>query len=176
MSRPTRPASRRGAAAVELALLAPILLLFLVGLWEIGRIVQLQQIVANAAREGGRQAAAGKKTKAQVEDVVLDYLENSGLQVREGGSGNVNVRVVVTNETSDGEVKGKVQPDGTVVPDGAEQGDEVRVAIEYPFANARWLASTFFVSADAKLTAVSQWASAVDRPIVVSTTIPRQPR
>lgn len=175
MIRQRRTAPRRGAAAVELAVLAPILVFFLLGLWEIGRIVHLQQIVANAAREGARQAAAGKKTKAQIQDVVLDYLDNAGLRITDP-AGSVNVTVVVTNETTDGEVKGATQPDGTIVPQGAVQNDRVRVEVAYPYANASWLTTTFFVPDTANLNAAAEWVSIVDQPINVSAEIPRQPR
>ncbi len=50
---------RRGVAAVELALLLPLILLLLMGLWEIGRAIDVQQLMSNAAREGGRQASTG---------------------------------------------------------------------------------------------------------------------
>lgn len=49
---------RSGAAAVEFALvLAVVLMPLMTGLWEVGRLVQVQQIVSNAAREGARLAA-----------------------------------------------------------------------------------------------------------------------
>lgn len=172
---PHYPRRRRGTAAAELALLAPVLLLLLLGLWEIGRLVQLQQQVANAAREGGRQASAGKKTKLQVREAVLDYLANSGLAT-EDDNGQTNVTVAVTNETSGGEVKGAVQPDGSTVSNGAVPGDRVKVVVTFPFANARWVASTFFVPDSAKLQADSEWVSMVDKPITVSASVPRTPR
>ena len=34
-----------------------IMVPLMIGLWEMGRVVQVQQIVANAAREGARMAA-----------------------------------------------------------------------------------------------------------------------
>ena len=50
---------RTGTAAVELAVCLPFLLVLILGIWEVGRMVMVQQLIANAAREGGRQAAAG---------------------------------------------------------------------------------------------------------------------
>jgi Flp pilus assembly protein TadG len=60
---------RRGIAAVELALLLPFLLMLLLGTWEVGRMLQIQQSLTNAAREGGRQASTGLLTNSQVEQV-----------------------------------------------------------------------------------------------------------
>lgn len=53
-----RPPARRGTATVELALVMTFVVIPLIlGLWEMGRYVQVQQFVANSAREGARMAA-----------------------------------------------------------------------------------------------------------------------
>jgi Flp pilus assembly protein TadG len=52
---------RRGVAAVETAVVLNFFLVpLLIGIWEMGRLVQVQQIVANSAREGARLAAQAK--------------------------------------------------------------------------------------------------------------------
>lgn len=45
---------RRGVAAVEAAVLLPLALMLMLGTWEVGRMVEVGQILNNAAREGGR--------------------------------------------------------------------------------------------------------------------------
>ena len=70
---------RRGVAAVEAALLLPVALILMLGTWEIGRMVEVEQILNNAAREGGRAASGGQDTNSQVQQVVLNYLQNAGL-------------------------------------------------------------------------------------------------
>jgi Flp pilus assembly protein TadG len=53
-------ASRPGTAAVEFAFcFAFILLPVMAGMWEVGRIVEIQQVAFNAAREGSRSASTG---------------------------------------------------------------------------------------------------------------------
>jgi Flp pilus assembly protein TadG len=47
---------RRGAAAVEAALVLPVVIMFLFGILEYGRYLMMMQIVTNAAREGARYA------------------------------------------------------------------------------------------------------------------------
>lgn len=47
----------RGAVAVEMALLLPLLLLLLVGIIEFGRVLNVQVSLSQAAREGARNAA-----------------------------------------------------------------------------------------------------------------------
>jgi Flp pilus assembly protein TadG len=52
-----RAGSERGAAAVEFALVLPILIMLLLGIVEFGRIFNVQVSVTNAAREGARVMA-----------------------------------------------------------------------------------------------------------------------
>ena len=47
----------RGAAAVEFALILPVLLLLVLGLIEFGRVYNVQISLTNAAREGARTMA-----------------------------------------------------------------------------------------------------------------------
>ena len=55
--RPGNGARDRGAAAVELALLLPVLLLLVFGLIDLGRALNAQITLTQAAREGARLAA-----------------------------------------------------------------------------------------------------------------------
>lgn len=50
-------ASERGAVAVEFALLAPVLVMILLGIMEFGRAYNVQTSLTNAAREGVRNMA-----------------------------------------------------------------------------------------------------------------------
>ncbi|MHA7143344.1 TadE/TadG family type IV pilus assembly protein [Arthrobacter sp. TmT3-37] len=53
----SRLQSERGAVALEMALVLPILLLILVGILEFGRVMNVQISLTHAAREGARHAA-----------------------------------------------------------------------------------------------------------------------
>ena len=53
---PSRPASR-GQALVEFALVIPIFLLLLFGLIDVGRLVYMNSVLSQAAREGTRLAS-----------------------------------------------------------------------------------------------------------------------
>src|SRR5882757_936386 len=46
--------NRRGAAAVEFAIVAPVFFLLVFGMVEYGRMIMVQQVITNAAREGAR--------------------------------------------------------------------------------------------------------------------------
>ncbi len=57
-------ASERGAVAVEFALLAPVLVMLLLGIMEFGRAYNAQVTLSSAAREGVRVMAIGNNATA----------------------------------------------------------------------------------------------------------------
>lgn len=57
MKRAIFPASDRGAAAVEFALVLPVLIVLILGLVEFSRLFNIQISLSNAAREGARTMA-----------------------------------------------------------------------------------------------------------------------
>lgn len=57
-------ANERGAVAVELALLAPVLVSILLGIMEFGRAYSVQTMLTNAAREGVRSMAINNSQTA----------------------------------------------------------------------------------------------------------------
>jgi len=67
------PPREGGTSLVEFALLTPILVTLLVGILEFGRVLDAWLVVANAAREGARNAALGLSA-AQVRDEAYNYL------------------------------------------------------------------------------------------------------
>jgi Flp pilus assembly protein TadG len=69
--------SRRGAAAVEFALLMPVFLLVVWGIVEFGRAMMVGQLVTNAARHGAREAILDGSTNSAVEAEVDSFLVNS---------------------------------------------------------------------------------------------------
>lgn len=55
-------ARERGAAAVEFALVLPVLVIIMMGIIDFGMVTNAQAIVANAARDGARSASMGRDT------------------------------------------------------------------------------------------------------------------
>ena len=81
-TRRSRPARRQeqGAAAVEFALLLPVLLSLLLGVVDLGLAVYTQSVLANASREGARAGvvlALNRPTSQAIATVVQTYLGNS---------------------------------------------------------------------------------------------------
>ena len=56
------PLGERGAAAVEMAIVLPLLLLVMGGMVDFGRALFTQNVATNAAREGARMRALGYTT------------------------------------------------------------------------------------------------------------------
>src|SRR5436190_21734478 len=76
--------ARGGLATVEAAVTLPFVITLMLGVWEVGRMVQVNQILTNAVREGARVAAGGTTnnvpvTVAMVQAQVQNYMTASGL-------------------------------------------------------------------------------------------------
>lgn len=70
---------RLGSAAVEMAVVTPLLLTMLFGIIEFGYAFTVRQSLVTAAREGARLASMPGTTDAAVEDRVREYLDPLGL-------------------------------------------------------------------------------------------------
>ena len=82
-SGPSRPVShrrsRRGAAIIEFALLAPVLFMLVLGMIEFGRVLMVAQLLTDAAREGGRLAVVAGSNTDKVTSTVDSFLTNAGV-------------------------------------------------------------------------------------------------
>lgn len=70
---------RRGAAAVEFAIVVPLLLMFVLGIIEYGRMLQVANVTTNASREGARYAAQADTTVDAATTYTKDYLSAAGI-------------------------------------------------------------------------------------------------
>ncbi len=111
---------RRGAAAVEFAVVAPIFLLLVFGMIEYGRMVMVQQVITNASREGARVGVLDGSTNMDVTGIVNQYLNS-------GSISGANITVTPTN------------------PEDAMFGDPVTVTVDIPFSQVSWLPSPMYL-------------------------------
>ena len=75
---------RRGVVAVEAAVTLPFMLVMMFGVWEVGRLIHVNQIMVDSAREGARLAAGAyvngsPVTEPMVVQAVRDYMRAGGL-------------------------------------------------------------------------------------------------
>ena len=163
-----RRSGRPAVAAVEFALMAPLMVTLLLGVWELGQAIRMYQLIANAAREGVRQAASAKYTNAEVQQAVFDYLRRANVPLSDTlpntsvTLGNTNAVITVTASN----------PANTTYD--ADQFVPMTVSVSVPIKNFRWLVSNVFLSAsDLQVTAGGLCLK--DIPITVDSQIPQAP-
>ena len=70
---------RRAAASIEMAIVLPLFILIVLGIVEFGRALMVNQILVNAAREGGRRAVIPGATDAEVNGIVDGHMNSAGI-------------------------------------------------------------------------------------------------
>lgn len=161
-----QPLARRGAAAVEAAIVLPFLITLMLGVWEAGRLVQVSSVLTNAAREGARTASGGTVngadvTVAMVQQTVRDYLRGAGLP--DAAVDGAEIHLINTSGHS------------WTDPVDAQPGDTFRVTATIPAGEP--FDSLKFVLANSvtnvtQLSVTVNWASNNDELLAVDTQLP----
>lgn len=112
--------NRRGATAVEFAVVAPVFFLLVFGMIEYGRMVMVQQVITNASREGCRRAVLDGATVTDVNDAVNNYLTSAGIK---------DATITITPNP----------------PTNAGFGQPVTVVVSIAFNKVSWLPSPMFL-------------------------------
>lgn len=88
-------AGRRGVAVVETSLVLGVAIMFVLALFDFGRVIMMQQLMENAVREGARQAivSTSTMTTAQIQATVTNYLAGQQLN-------GVNITVYEADPTT----------------------------------------------------------------------------
>lgn len=105
--------SERGNALIETAITIPILLLLMVGIFEVGRAYETWQVLTNAAREGARMSVTPNSNTATAEALVRRYMADGQL----GNSATADV---------------DVDNNASLVVNGTTVGASL-VTVDYPF-------------------------------------------
>lgn len=81
-----RDARRRdgGQSLVEFAIIVPILLALVVGIFEFGRAWNVYQVITNAAREGVRMVVVPHHSEAEARQAMQDALRRAALDPSAG--------------------------------------------------------------------------------------------
>ncbi|MBY0513280.1 MAG: pilus assembly protein [Gemmataceae bacterium] len=171
-----RPAAaRRGVAAVEVALVTALFIApTLIGVWELGRIIQVKQIVSNSAREGARLAAQGYAADSTgaiapvtaasgtrcVRDQVYQYLLAAGFA--DLTPADVQVDFAFTAPRGDG------QP--ATEPYQGEKMQPFTVTVTIPWAKVRWVNLGMIQPTDIRFTVA--WRMLTNDRFTVTETMP----
>ncbi len=139
-----RNSNRCGAAAVEAALIFPMLIVLVFVALDIGQFVNVAQTVSNASREGAQLACKNSTvSSSEVVSKVQTYLQSCFPQV-EATTLNESMEIEVLDD------KGVAFPEGdlSVVP----AGTEISVRVAFEFSAVRWLDGFSVWSGDVKET------------------------
>jgi Flp pilus assembly protein TadG len=161
MLRHNRRTARRGVAAVELAFVTLVFVVpMLIGIWEVGRLVQVQQIVSNSAREGARVASQGflingtQGTVTQVfastgavnvQNTVYNYLYAAGLTNLQPSDVTVTFAFITPRTTN--YIPFASDPPGINWPIGSyptdpcygDKGEMFTVSVSIPWSKVQWV-------------------------------------
>jgi hypothetical protein len=166
---------RPAAAAVEFAFVMTFVLVpTMIGVWEIGRLVQVQQIVANAAREGARLASQavtispeGVRSEIQmttgspsVNRTIYQYLVLNGLP-----------ELAETDVTTSFKfLSGAQAANASAQPYQGKKGDRYEIVVTIPFNKVKWV-NLGLVNPTTVSFAVT-WTMMVDDPFQIDPDLP----
>ena len=117
--------SQRGVAAVEFAIVLPVLLFLFIGITEFGIAYYNKQVITNASREGARAALNPSINEDEIKQTIRDYivfLEDGQLKSR--------LITFGANPYLDNE---DYKPLITVIPPDANNHRTVKVAFKYTY-------------------------------------------
>lgn len=128
------PSPRSAAAAVEFALLAPVLVTITVGMFELSRGVQVRQILTGAARKGCRTGILHQYGNSDITSDVTNVMQDNGFttsQFNPPSVGSINITVT--------------DPSGNTLTDAldAPSGSTVSVQVVIPATSVNWVSYLF---------------------------------
>ena len=179
---------RHGAAAVEFAVCLPLMCLVLTGLWEVGRIVQVSEVMWNSAREAARDASLGQDVLQTVTTNLLIYLQDAEPTAFGQGHTTSVIAPVISlpanttgytcwDTTANRELftmtfTDLTQPSVTD-PTGMSQLDVYQICVQVPYSSIR-LSSVAQVTSMSRLSVTVVWASMVDSPFQITPYLPAE--
>ena len=160
-----RARARRGIVAVEAAVVMPVIVAMMLGMWEVGRLTQMSRTLRDAAREGARVAAGGSNngatvTVSTVQTAVQNFLSAAGVPTTAINGAVITVTNLSSNSWTD--------------PGNALPLDHFRVTVSIPSGTA-FDSLKFYGSKLCGVTSLQEsvdWLSANDAQVTVSTTLP----
>lgn len=179
---------RQAVAAVEFALCLPFIVIALLGVWEVGRIAQVSNVLWNGAREAARDASLGQDNLQTVAGNLTVYLQNALPNAFVPGHSTSLISPVIAlpanttgytcwDNTSNQELFTITFTDITqssvTDPTGMQKLDHYQIGIQVPYATVGWTAISQ-ISGISRIQVVVDWACMLDAPFQVSPNLPAQ--
>jgi Flp pilus assembly protein TadG len=123
------PPGRRATATLEFAVIAPVLALLVLGMFEITRAVQVKNCLTDAARSSSRIAIQPGSNSQSVQDHITTVLTGNGLP-----SANATVTILVNGVAAD--------------VNTAKKYDKISVKISLPISKVEWVTLFYFTSSE----------------------------
>lgn len=183
-----RTISRRGAAAVEFAVCLPLIFVLLAGLWEVGRIAEVQQVMWNSAREAARDASLGQDDLQTVASNLVTYLQAAEpTAFGKGHTTKLQAPVVTLPKDTSGytcwdttanrelftmSFKNLTDPTNTN-PATAKRLDRLEIGVQVPYASISW-SPLPQLTGTTRLYVLVNWVSMRDTPFEIAPYLPAQ--
>lgn len=179
---------RSAVATVELALCLPLLVILMLGAWEVGRVAQVSNILSNGVREAARDASMGQDTLQTIAANQLSYLQSALPSAFIQGHSTIIQAPVVSlpanttgytcwDNTANQELFTITFTDITqssiTDPTGMSKLDHYQIGIQVPYAAVGWT-TLEQITGVARITVTVDWASMRDTPFQISPVLPAQ--
>jgi Flp pilus assembly protein TadG len=183
-----RRSCRRGLAAVECACCLPIVVLFMLGLWEIGRVVEVSNIMWNGAREAARDASLGQDNLQTVATNLATYLQSAeptafkqsdavSIQPASMSLPANTVGYTCWDKTTNQELFTITFKDVTNTsvtdPTGMSKLDHYQIGVQVPYSTVGWTALAQ-VTGVTRFSVTVDWACMLDSPFGIPADLPAQ--
>jgi len=179
---------RKGVAAVECAVCAPLICLILLGLLEVGRITSMENVMWNCAREGARDSSTGVANLQAVATNLLIYLQGAEPSAFPSGHSTTMESPVVSlpantygytcwDNTANRELFTMTFTDltntGVTDPTLMSQLDRYQIGLQVPYGTIGWL-PVAQITGKTRLYATVTWAAMVDSPFQIPPYLPAE--
>lgn len=179
---------RRGVAVVEFALCLPLIVLLMLGIWEVGRIVQVSNVLSDGAREAARDASLGQDNLQTIASNQLAYLQGAlPTAFGQGHSTSIQAPTISLpanttgytcwDNTANQELFTITFTDITEPsvsdPTGMQKLDHYQIGLQVPYATISWN-SLAQITGVSRLSIAVDWASMRDAPFQITPSLPAQ--
>ena len=182
----TAKVRRPGVAVVEFAVCLPLIVFLLLGLWEVGRLVEVNEVMWNSAREAARDSSLGQDNLQTVANNLVTYLQSAEPTAFGQGHSTSLIAPVVTlpanttgytcwDTTANRELFTITFTDLTnptdTDPTQMNQLDLYQIGVQVPYASIGWTAVPR-ITGMTRMNVTVTWASMVDSPFQITPSLP----